>query len=135
MKTKAAKLFLIPILLVLIGFASYPISLKSSDGNEIIEVIILGNRRIETELIKSSITVSAGDILSSSAISNDIKNIFKLGFFDDVVAKIDKTEDGIVLIYKLKEKPTLCSIPGDPRPGEDWRRRVRRSPGNDAEGP
>jgi len=103
MKTKAAKLFLIPTLLVLIGLSSYPISLKSSDGNEIIEVIILGNRRIETQLIKSSITVSAGDTLSSSAISNDIKNIFKLGFFDDVVAEIDKTEDGIVLIYKLKE--------------------------------
>jgi outer membrane protein insertion porin family len=110
MKTKAAKLFLIPTLLVLIGLSSYPISLKSSDGNEIIEVIILGNRRIETQLIKSSITVSAGDILSSSAISNDIKNIFKLGFFDDVVAEIDKTEDGIVLIYKLKEKPVIVDI-------------------------
>ena len=44
MKTKAVKLFLIPILVVLIGLSSYPISLKSSDGNEIIEVIILGNR-------------------------------------------------------------------------------------------
>lgn len=110
MKTKAVKLFLIPILVVLIGLSSYPISLKSSDGNEIIEVIILGNRRIETELIKSSITVSAGDILSSSSISSDIKNIFKLGFFDDVVAEIDKTEDGIVLIYKLKEKPVIVDI-------------------------
>ena len=110
MKSKAVKLLLIPILVVLIGLSSYPISLKSSDGNEIIEVIILGNRRIETQLIKSSITVSAGDILSSSAISSDIKNIFKLGFFDDVVAEIDKTEDGIVLIYKLKEKPVIVDI-------------------------
>jgi len=56
MKTKAAKLFLIPTLLVLIGLSSYPISLKSSDGNEIIEVIILGNRRIETQLIKSALS-------------------------------------------------------------------------------
>jgi outer membrane protein insertion porin family len=110
MKIKAAKLFFISILIMLIGFIAYPISLKSSDGNQIIEIIILGNRRIETELIKSSITVSKGDTLSSSAISSDIKNIFKLGFFDDVIAEIDKTEDGIVLIYKLKEKPVVVDI-------------------------
>jgi len=110
MKIRIAKLSLISIFIMLIGFIAYPINLKSSDGNEIIEIIILGNRRIETDLIKSKISVSEGDLLSSPAISNDIKSIFKLGFFDDVIAEIDKTEKGIVLIYKLKEKPVIVYI-------------------------
>ena len=110
MKINAVKLFLLSLLILVIGLICYPISLKSSDGSEIIEIIILGNRRIETELIRSSIMVSKGDMLSSSAVSDDIKNIFKLGYFDDVVAEIDKTEDGIILIYKLKEKPVIVDI-------------------------
>lgn len=50
MKIRIAKLSLISIFIMLIGFIAYPINLKSSDGNEIIEIIILGNRRIETDL-------------------------------------------------------------------------------------
>ncbi|NIT14418.1 MAG: outer membrane protein assembly factor BamA [Candidatus Dadabacteria bacterium] len=110
MKTREFKYLLSSFLILLTGLAFNPVSLKSSEGNQIIEVIIIGNRRIETRLIESSISVSKGDVLSSQAVSNDIKSIFKLGYFDDVVAEIDKTEEGIVLIYRLQEKPVVIDI-------------------------
>ena len=42
--------------------------------------------------------------------SEDIKNIFKMGYFDDVRAEIEPFEGGIRLIYIVKEKPAIVKI-------------------------
>lgn len=110
MKIRTLKFMAISLLVIISGFVISPASLISSENGEISEVLILGNRRIETQLIKSSIAVSAGDKYSENAVSADIKNIYKLGYFDDVVAEIDRTAGGIVLIYKLTEKPVVIDI-------------------------
>lgn len=110
MRINSAKIYLVLLHTMLIGLVLSPTPLMSSDGSQIIEVIVVGNRRIETQLIESKVSVSAGDKLSSSAVSDDIKSIFKLGYFDDVVAEIDQTDDGVILIYKLTEKPVVVDI-------------------------
>lgn len=82
------------------------------DGGQdnIVRVDIAGNRRIETELIKSNISLKAGEPLSADAVSEDIKRIFRLGFFEDVSAELRRTPDGVVLVYNVKEKPVVVDL-------------------------
>jgi len=71
---------------------------------------IKGLKRIEESAVKSKITQRAGDPISQEKTNEDIKNIFKMGYFDDVRAEIEPFEGGVRLIYAVKEKPTIIKI-------------------------
>ncbi|GJM17259.1 MAG: outer membrane protein assembly factor BamA [Thermodesulfobacteriota bacterium] len=82
----------------------------SSTNDTILQVKIEGNRRIETELIELNITSKTGNNLSTATVREDVKKIYALGSFEDVTAEIDRTENGIILIYKVKEKPIIADL-------------------------
>lgn len=71
---------------------------------------VKGLKRIEDGAVKSRITQKVGEPISNEKISEDIKNIFKMGYFDDVKAEIETLEGGIRLIYAVKEKPTIIRV-------------------------
>lgn len=73
-------------------------------------VEIKGLKRIGESAVKSKITQRLGDQLSPEKTNEDIRNIFKMGYFDDVKAEIEPFEGGIKLIYVVKEKPTIIKI-------------------------
>ena len=71
---------------------------------------IKGLKRIEESAVKAKITQKIGETLSQEKTNEDIKNIFKMGYFDDVLAEIEPFEGGIRLIYVVKEKPIITKI-------------------------
>lgn len=71
---------------------------------------VKGLKRIEEGAVKSKITQKTGELLSNEKVSEDIKNIFKMGYFDDVKTEIETLEGGIKLIYTVKEKPTIIRV-------------------------
>ena len=71
---------------------------------------IKGLKRIDESALKSKITQRPGEPISQEKTNDDIKNIFKMGYFDDVRAEIEPFEGGIKLIYLVKEKPTIIKI-------------------------
>ncbi len=82
----------------------------ASKNNKILQVNVEGNRRVETELIKLNISSKVGETLSTTVIREDVKKIYGLGSFEDVTAEIDRTPDGVVLVYKVKEKPIVADL-------------------------
>ncbi|MGQ9570269.1 MAG: outer membrane protein assembly factor BamA [Thermodesulfovibrionales bacterium] len=71
---------------------------------------IRGLKRIEESAVKSKITQRMGDPISQEKVNEDIKSIFKMGYFEDARAEIEPFEGGIKLIYAVKEKPTIVRI-------------------------
>jgi len=71
---------------------------------------VRGLKRIEEAAVKSKITHKTGEPLASEKTTNDIKNIYKMGYFDDVKVEIEPFEGGVKLIYLVKEKPTIIKI-------------------------
>lgn len=71
---------------------------------------IKGFKRIEEMAIKSKISQKVGEPISPEKVNEDIKTIFKMGYFEDVRADIEPFEGGVRLIYVLKEKPTIVRI-------------------------
>lgn len=71
---------------------------------------VKGLKRIEEGAIKARISQKTGEPLSSEKTAEDIKNIYKMGYFDDVKVEIETFEGGIKLIYVVKEKPTIIRV-------------------------
>jgi outer membrane protein insertion porin family len=76
----------------------------------IVKIEIEGNKRIETNIIKNNLSSKEGEPLSRETVREDIRNIYKLGFFEDVSAEVEETPEGVVLIYRVREKPVVVDL-------------------------
>lgn len=90
--------------------AEGPAAESQQQNNTIVEIKIEGNRRVESELIGLNISSKVGQPLSTATVREDIKKIYKLGSFEDVTAETERTPGGVVLIYKVKEKPVVSDL-------------------------
>jgi len=82
----------------------------SADGEKIVEVVVKGNRRIEKAAILNAVKIKAGDVVSGDATDADVRSIYKLGHFQDVLAVTEESPKGTVLVYTVSEKPIVRSI-------------------------
>jgi len=116
------------------GIGSY-----SSYAQELPVVVVIevkGLKRIEEGAIKARITQKTGEPLSSEKTAEDIKNIYKMGYFDDVKVEIETFEGGIKLIYVVKEKPTVIKVEfqGNKEMSDDkLREKIALTPGSIAD--
>jgi outer membrane protein assembly factor BamA len=66
------------------------------------DVRITGNVRVEEDGIRLHIKSRAGVDFDPALVEQDVKAIFRMGFFDDVEAQLSPEN---VLVYSVKEKP------------------------------
>lgn len=74
------------------------------------KIEIQGLKRIEEGAVKAKIAQKIGEPVSQDRISEDIKSIFRMGYFEDVKVEIEPFEGGVELIYVVKEKPTIVKV-------------------------
>jgi len=92
------------------GSESSGIQEVGSDDVKVIDIDVKGNVRVEKELITLNLSSRIGQPLSTASVREDIKKIYKLGFFEDVSAEVDRTPAGVVLIFNVKEKPVVVDL-------------------------
>jgi outer membrane protein insertion porin family len=71
---------------------------------------ISGNKKVEKETIQAKIKSNIGALFSQEIVQSDIKELYSLGYFDDVRVEIEPFEGGIKLIFIVKEKPMIISL-------------------------
>jgi outer membrane protein insertion porin family len=71
------------------------------------DIKIAGNLRVEDDGIRLHLKSRAGEAFDSSVVEQDVKAIFRMGFFDDVQAEL--SPEG-VLTYAIKEKPYIREV-------------------------
>lgn len=86
------------------------LSLKILKRQKILAVEVSGNQRIEADAIKRVIKTQPGDIYNLKSLSADLKAIYAMGYFDDIRIETATRPEGIIITFKVKEKPTLNSI-------------------------
>lgn len=74
------------------------------------DVKIKGNDRIESEAIKSNVKTKKGELLKPEQVSEDIRSIYKMGFFEKVEAEVAETPAGKVLTFVVVENPTVQTV-------------------------
>ncbi|MBM4296393.1 MAG: outer membrane protein assembly factor BamA, partial [Deltaproteobacteria bacterium] len=84
-----------------------PIHAQGQDKVRLTEVKITGNLRVEDDGIRLHLKSRAGEFFEASTVEQDVKSIFRMGFFDDVRAELSATG---ILTYAVKEKPYVREI-------------------------
>ena len=71
---------------------------------------VKGVKRIDAGAVRAKLTQRLQEVLSSEKTTEDIKAIYKMGYFDDVRVEIEPFEGGVRVIYIVKEKPTIVRV-------------------------
>lgn len=90
----------------IVGQASLDVLGKSV----IAEVRVEGNMRIEAAAIKDVAKSSRGQLYNPSQVADDIRAIFKMGYFEKVDAEVRSTAAGKVLTFVVKENPIIDKV-------------------------
>ncbi|OGQ94377.1 MAG: outer membrane protein assembly factor BamA [Deltaproteobacteria bacterium RIFOXYD12_FULL_57_12] len=69
-----------------------------------------GNQRIDAGAILRQIKSRAGDIYDPAALQEDLRNIFAMGYFDDVQIRVADTDKGKAITFEIKEKPVIGQV-------------------------
>lgn len=69
-----------------------------------------GNERIDSGAILRKIQTKTGDLYSPAGLREDLKAIYKMGYFDDVQIDVKDSENGKKVVFKVVEKPAISSI-------------------------
>lgn len=95
------------IVLVLLGVLLCAFAAFAETEQRIGQVVIKGNRRIESAAIANVLKVKDGDPFFPEKVDVDVRAIYKLGHFQDVKAETSTGEKGLVLTYLVTEKPVV----------------------------
>ncbi len=85
-------------------------SVKTAGGEEVAEVAIRGNKRIEEAEIRARIQTAPGQPLDAAQVARDVRAIFQQGFYRDVQVYIEKTSLGSSVIFEVSENPVVREI-------------------------
>ena len=71
---------------------------------------IEGNLRVESEAIRAHISSRVGEPLTEAVVDQDVKAIYRMGFFDQVNAEVTRRAGRLVLIFHVKERPYVTDV-------------------------
>jgi outer membrane protein insertion porin family len=74
------------------------------------EIVIFGNERVEKGIILKEIKSKVGEPFSQERTREDIKAIYRLGYFRDVQADVAETKGEIILTFAVIEKPYVANV-------------------------
>jgi outer membrane protein insertion porin family len=74
------------------------------------EIGVEGNRRIDSGAILRNVRTQAGDRYQPDLLREDLKNVFQMGYFDDVRIDAVDTERGKKVTFIVDEKPVLNRV-------------------------
>ena len=74
------------------------------------EIDIKGNRRIDSGAILRHINNRPGDIYNPVQLRADLKEVFKMGYFDDVRIEAEDTDRGKRVIFTVSEKEVIGTV-------------------------
>ncbi len=86
------------------------LSLKILGKERVTHIVVKGNRRIEKDAIMGVMQTREGETLSPAHLREDLKAIYKMGYFTDVRMDTSDTPEGRVLTVLVKEKPAIREI-------------------------
>ena len=86
------------------------LSLKLFKRQKIVQVLISGNNRIEEDAIRRVIKIKEGDLYNLKTITDEVKAIYNMGYFDDIRVEAQNVAGGKTITFRITEKPTVRNI-------------------------
>ncbi len=74
------------------------------------ELTVEGNRRVQEGVILGRVQSKVGGQFNPGQLSDDLRSIFGLGFFDDVQMRVEDFEGGVRVTFVVTERPFIRDI-------------------------
>ncbi|MBX3039331.1 MAG: outer membrane protein assembly factor BamA [Bdellovibrionaceae bacterium] len=74
------------------------------------EIVVEGQRKLEKDAILARLKMKPGDLATDEAIREDVLNLFRLGYFNDIQVDRQVAGSSVRLTYKILEKPSVTEI-------------------------
>ena len=106
---KTAGALAVVFFLYLSLFVTNVVSAQTQTREKVVlkNIQITGNVRVEDDGIRLHVKSRAGEVFDPATVDQDVKAIYRMGFFDDVQAEL--SPDG-VLTYAVTEKPYIREV-------------------------
>lgn len=76
----------------------------------IVSIAPTGNHKIDSGAILKNIHSKVGDFYDTDRLSEDLKSIYAMGYFDDIQIEVHQETAGKAVTFKVKEKPVISHI-------------------------
>src|SRR3989338_8983655 len=93
-----------------LGVSLVPVCSVFAQAIIVKEIEIQGSRRVQETVIRARIQTKVGDQFVPARLSEDIKAIFGLGFFDDVQLRVEDFEGGVKVTFVVAERPFIRDV-------------------------
>jgi outer membrane protein insertion porin family len=74
------------------------------------DLVVEGNRRVQEAVILGRIQSKPGTPFNPTQLSEDVRAVFGLGFFDDVRTRVEDFEGGVKLTFEVIERPFVRDV-------------------------
>ena len=80
-------------------------------GKKIERIQFRGNRKVEDDAIRVNLATKAGVLLERARLRSDMRAMWNMGFFEDIVVEAEATDrGGVILTFAVKEKPSIRKV-------------------------
>jgi len=81
-----------------------------SRGLTLQKIQVLGNRRVTPEDVLTYIRERVGQPFKPETLTQDVRELWNSGFFDDIEVDLDRHDEGVDLRFVVRERPSISAI-------------------------
>jgi len=96
---------------LLVMLCAWPALSRADDEAPLVARIqVQGNRLVEEAAVRSQLYTKEGSRLNTTLLASDVKALWAMGYFEDVQVNLLKSSRGAILIYVVREKPSVRKV-------------------------
>lgn len=84
--------------------------LRAETSPNVVDIRVEGSERIEAETIRANIRSRVGEPFRTEKVRDDLRALWGLGYFDDVVLERQEAPNGVLLVVRVREKPFVRDV-------------------------
>ena len=87
-----------------------PSEAELAEGLPIRIIDVAGNRRVTAEDVRTYLKERVGQPFSADALTDDVRELYGSGFFDDIEVDLVRRDEGVHLRFLVRERPSIAKL-------------------------
>jgi outer membrane protein insertion porin family len=87
-----------------------PSEAEAARDATILEIRVDGNHRVATEDVTAYLRERVGDPFSPERLTQDVRDLWKSGYFNDISVELTRTDEGVRVRFMLQERASILDI-------------------------
>jgi outer membrane protein insertion porin family len=87
-----------------------PSEAELAEGLPIQSIDVAGNRRVTADDVRTYLKQRVGAPFSAGVLTDDVRELYGSGFFDDIEVDLERRDDGVHLRFLVRERPSIAKL-------------------------